>query len=331
MPILSGDESVTNRVRAWLAIAAKLAVTFGILAWLLGSVDWSKLFQLIGGIRLLPLIVSVVLLLALMVPVARRWNLIVSALGGSISYLSSLRMILMTVLVNQSVPSNLGGDAYRVVATVRSGMPWKRATLAAIVDRLIALLALALVALFGVLALLDHAGLENQRLITVVGTGLIVGGTLAAWIFIRSRFAASLAGGIEILQRLITALGALLSKPTEAAYLVILSIIVQCVTIAVMSIVAINVGVDVPLFPMLSVCALGLLISRLPVSLGGWGVREGTLVLGFAPFGISREVALAASITYGLTELAAAIIGGIIWVVWTVASDAGTGTKRQAS
>ena len=96
-----------------------------------------------------------------------------------------------------------------------------------------------------------------------------------------------------------------------------------------MSIVAINVGVDVPLFPMLGVCALGLLISRLPVSLGGWGVREGTLVLGFAPFGISREVALAASITYGLTELAAAIIGGIIWVVWTVASDANAGKKGR--
>ena len=317
-------------MRAWLAVAAKLGVTFGILAWLLGSVDWSKLFQLIAGIAPLPLVVAIFLLLALMVPVARRWNLIVSALGGSISYLSSLRMILMTVLVNQSVPSNLGGDAYRVVATVRSGMPWKRATLAAIVDRLIALLALALVALFGVLALLDYAGLENQRLVTIIGTGAIVGGTLSAWIFFRSRFAATLAGGSEILQRLITALGALLNKPAEAAYLVVLSIIVQCVTIAVMSIVAINVGVDVPLFPMLGVCALGLLISRLPVSLGGWGVREGTLVLGFAPFGVSREAALAASITYGLAELAAAIIGGIIWLVWTVASDTNAGKKRQA-
>ncbi|HDL17280.1 MAG TPA: flippase-like domain-containing protein, partial [Rhizobiales bacterium] len=269
---------MTNRVRAWLAVTAKLTVTIGLLAWLLRNVDWGKLFVLIGGIAPLPLTVAITALLALIFPVARRWNLIVAALGGSIGYLSSLRMILMTVLVNQTVPSNLGGDAYRVVATVRSGMPWKRATLAAIVDRLIALLALALVALFGVLALLDYAGLENQRLVTIIGTGAIVGGTLSAWIFFRSRFAATLAGGSEILQRLITALGALLTRPAEAVYLVVLSIIVQCVTIGVMSIVAINVGVDVPLFPMLGVCALGLLISRLPVSLGGWGVREGTLV-----------------------------------------------------
>ena len=322
---------MTNQVRAWLAVVVKLSITFGILAWLLQSVDWDKLFQLIAGISAFSLIVAIILLLALMIPVARRWDLIVSALGGNISYFSSLRMILMTVLVNQCVPSNLGGDAYRVVATTQSGMPWKRATLAAIVDRLIALLALAIVAFFGVLSLLDHAELENQRLIAIVGTCSIIGGTLIAWIFFRSRFAAKLANGIEILQRLITALGELLHKPAQASYLVVLSIIVQCITIAVMSIVATNVGLNVPLFPMLGVCALGLLISRLPVSFGGWGVREGTLVLGFAPFGVSREIALAASITYGLTELAAAIIGGIIWLVWTVASDTRSRGKRQTS
>lgn len=322
---------MTNRARAWLAVVAKLSVTFGLLAWLLDSVDWNELFQLIAGIRTSPLILAIVLLVALTIPVARRWQLVVSALGGNIGYLSSLRMILMTVLVNQCVPSNLGGDAYRIMATSQSGMPWKRATLGAITDRLIALVALALVILFGVLALLDHTELENQRLIAIIGTSSILGGSLIAWMFFRSRLAAKLADGIEILQRLIAALGELLHKPAQALYLVALSIIVHCVTIAVMSMVAINVGLDVPLLPMLGVSALGLLISRLPVSLGGWGVREGTLVLGFAPFGISREAALAASITYGLTELAAALIGGIIWVVWTVASDTKTGQKRQAS
>ncbi len=322
---------MTNRVRAWLAVVAKLIVTFGLLAWLLHSVDWNELFQLIAGISAFPLILAIILLVALTIPVARRWQLVVCALGGNIGYLSSLRMILMTVLVNQSVPSNLGGDAYRVVATSQSGMPWKRATLAAIADRLIALLALALVVLFGVLARLDSTGLENQKLIAIIGTCLIVGGTLAVWMFFRSRFAARLAGGIETLQRLITAFGELLHKPAQALYLVGLSIIVHCVTIAAMSIVAVNVGLKIPLFPLLGICALGLLISRLPVSLGGWGVREGTLVLGFAPFGISREAALAASITYGLTELAAAIIGGIIWVVWSVASNTKTGQKRHAS
>lgn len=322
---------MTGRVRVWMAVAAKFAVTFGLLAWLLQSIEWSELLQRIAGIPAPPLMLAIALLIFLVVPVARRWHLIVGALGGSISYFSALRMVLMTVLINQSVPSNLGGDAYRVVATARSGMPWKRATLAAIVDRLMALLALALVTLSGVLILLDQAELENHRLIAVAGTCSIVGGTLAAWLFFRSSAAARLADDIEILQRLISALSALLNEPANTLYLVVISIVVQCVTIAVMCLVAINTGLDVPLLPMAGICAVGLLIARLPISFGGWGVREGTLVLGFAAFGISREAALAASITYGLTELAAAIIGGIFWLVLTAASDTKGGQKRQAS
>lgn len=320
---------MTGRVRVWLAVAAKFAVTFGLLAWLLHSIEWSELLQRIAGIPTPPLILAIALLIFLVIPVARRWHLIVGALGGRITYFNALRMVLMTVLINQSVPSNLGGDAYRVVATVKSGMPWTRATLAAIVDRLMALLALALVALSGVLVLLDQTGLENHRLLAVAGTCSIVGAALAAWLFFRSRAAAKLADGFEILQRLISALSALLNEPANTAYLVAISIIVQCVTIAVMCLVAISAGLDVPLLPMAGICAVGLLIARLPVSFGGWGVREGTLVLGFAAFGISREAALAASIAYGLTELAAAVIGGIFWLVLTAASDTKGGQKRQ--
>jgi uncharacterized protein (TIRG00374 family) len=318
-------------VRVWLAVLAKFAITFGLLSWLLHNTEWSELLQRISAVSTPTLILAIILLLLLTIPVARRWDLVVTALGGNIGFFKALRMILMMVLVNQIIPSNLGGDAYRVVATTRSGMPWKRATLAALVDRLIALLSLALISLLGVLVLLDQAALGNHRLIAVLGTCSIVGGTLVAWIFFRSPLASRLAASNDILRRLIRALDELLNKPVQAIYLVVLAVIVQIITISVMSLIAKNMGVKVPIFAMLGVCALGLLISRLPVSLGGWGVREGTLVLGFAPFGISHELALAASITYGLTELAAALIGGIIWVVWTMSTDTKAGVKRQTS
>ena len=272
-----------------------------------------------------------VFLIIIIIPVARRWHLIVRTLGGSITYGHALRMVLMTVLLNQSVPSNLGGDAYRIVATSRTGMPWQRATLAAIVDRLMALVALALIGLLGIVFLLNLTGLEHQSAIIVGGALAIIGITLGAWLFFRSGIASQLSERVDILRRLIAALGTLLSDPAEAVYLLWLSILVQCITIGVMSLVAIKTGVDAPLPAMLSVCALGLLVARLPISYGGWGVREGMFVLGLTPLGISREAALAASITYGLTELAAAVVGGLLWIAMSVAADSRTEQKRQAS
>ena len=44
-----------------------------------------------------------------------------------------------------------------------------------------------------------------------------------------------------------------------------------------------------------------LLIASFPLSLGGWGVREGALAAGFALVGASSAGGVAASILYGLT------------------------------
>jgi uncharacterized membrane protein YbhN (UPF0104 family) len=52
-----------------------------------------------------------------------------------------------------------------------------------------------------------------------------------------------------------------------------------------------------------------LLIAAVPVSLGGWGVREGALVAGFALVGADAENIVAASICYGLSSLVSGAIG----------------------
>lgn len=322
---------MSGSLRVWATLAAKLAITFGLLAWLSFQIDWTELLSLIKAIPILSVVTAVALLFSTILPVARRWHLVVKALGGNISFLLSTRMILMMAFLNQCVPSNLGGDVYRIIATSRTGMPWKRASLAAIVDRLIALLALSLVAFAGIMALLDYAELEIPRLFAMAGICLIVGGALIGFIFFRSDLASRLSERSDLLRRLMSALSTLLNQPAEAMYLLALSILVQCITIAAMGFMATQAGVDVPLWPMLGVCALGLLIARLPVSYGGWGVREGALVLGFAPFGVSREAALAASITYGLTELATAVLGGLMWAAVTVILDAKAATKDPAS
>ena len=53
-------------------IGAKLSVTFALLAWLLGSVDWARMQALISGMHWTPLVLAVVLLFATFVPVAQR-------------------------------------------------------------------------------------------------------------------------------------------------------------------------------------------------------------------------------------------------------------------
>jgi uncharacterized membrane protein YbhN (UPF0104 family) len=60
-----------------------------------------------------------------------------------------------------------------------------------------------------------------------------------------------------------------------------------------------------------------LIASAIPISLGGWGIRESSMVFGLTAFGVSDAVALALSIGFGLTIVAAGVMGLILWIVGT--------------
>jgi len=57
-----------------------------------------------------------------------------------------------------------------------------------------------------------------------------------------------------------------------------------------------------------------LLISSIPVSIAGWGVREGALMLAFSYAGLAQGDGLLVSMLFGGVMLAAGIVGGVTWL-----------------
>jgi uncharacterized membrane protein YbhN (UPF0104 family) len=58
-----------------------------------------------------------------------------------------------------------------------------------------------------------------------------------------------------------------------------------------------------------------LLASTLPISIGGWGVREGAMIAAFALIGVPSDGALVLSVLTGLAGMAAALPGGALWLL----------------
>jgi hypothetical protein len=54
-------------------------------------------------------------------------------------------------------------------------------------------------------------------------------------------------------------------------------------------------------------------ISMLPFSVGGWGLRENSMIIGFTIIGLSSEIALSVSIILGLSLLIASIPGIVVF------------------
>ena len=90
------------------------------------------------------------------------------------------------------------------------------------------------------------------------------------------------------------------------------SLIIQFVTLAVMIVTAKILGIEIGAFSLFGIMAASLLASRLPISVAGWGVREGVLVSFLSAYGVATEKAFATSVIYGMTELAAAMLALLI-------------------
>ena len=59
---------------------------------------------------------------------------------------------------------------------------------------------------------------------------------------------------------------------------------------------------------------LVLLISTIPVSIAGWGVREAAMVTAFSTVGIEATDSLLVSIAFGLSLTVMSLPGGVVWL-----------------
>ena len=58
-----------------------------------------------------------------------------------------------------------------------------------------------------------------------------------------------------------------------------------------------------------------LMISTIPVSIAGWGVRESSMIAAFAFAGLSESDGLTLSVLFGAAYFVAGLAGGIVWIL----------------
>jgi uncharacterized membrane protein YbhN (UPF0104 family) len=94
-----------------------------------------------------------------------------------------------------------------------------------------------------------------------------------------------------------------------------ISIFVHVVGAGVVFILARGIGAQIGLLECLVVALPVMLITMVPISVAGWGVREGAMVVGFGFVGVPANEAFTVSILVGLVIMVAGIPGGVIWLM----------------
>jgi uncharacterized membrane protein YbhN (UPF0104 family) len=298
---------------SWLGTLLKAGVSLGVLGYIFSGVDFGGLWARMNASVALAGLGALVLLQLQAMGGAMRWKLVLSAHDRVLDYGAAWRNVLLGLFFNQAMPSTIGGDAARVWNGYRLGLPLGLSTRSIVVDRVCSFLGLVALCAIGLPTLSAKATdpLVAHGLTTLVLGGL---GCLVILLSLRHmpRALATWKGAVPFVSLSQSAWLTLFSRRTAAPILALL-IAPHLIDITVVWLYAQAIGSEATLVQMALVFPPAILVAAVPVSIAGWGLREGALVLGFGVVGLPPDQAVAVSLLYGFSAVITGVIGGGLW------------------
>src|SRR5258708_29856031 len=302
--------------RKWLAVAAKAAVSALLLWYLLDRVDIKDVMARARHLELGYAILCVGALATQTVLVTARWWLVAQITEAYLEPRTAFRILFIGMFFNQTLPSSVGGDAVRVWLLTREGLSIGKAVNVVLCDRVV-----GLVVLVGIIGL-SLPALNAYISDTATRTALNFIAAAAFVGFLLFLLAGQKLAGLLRRWRLTRPFGNLATdfrqlflRPRATAILMGMSTVVHLLTVAAVALLGWGPGIPITFLHCFMVVPPVLLVTTLPISIAGWGVRESAMVAGFGLVGIGTGDALALSVLYGLFQMLVALPGGVVWLV----------------
>ncbi|HVX75772.1 MAG TPA: lysylphosphatidylglycerol synthase transmembrane domain-containing protein [Bradyrhizobium sp.] len=303
-------------MRQILLSALKILISVALLYFALRKVDLADLASRIDLTSLLWLGLAVAVTFLQIYAGALRWREISADCGAPLSSRQAMRYNMIGTFFNQTLPSSIGGDAMRLWLLARGGAGWRIATYSIFVDRAVGLIALAVVIVASLpwsyelirntdgrsaLLLVDLAALA-------AGLGFLLLGRLPwtwlqRWWGTQHFYACSVVANQVIFDR------------KRGPMIAMLSILVHILTVIIAWCVVKSIAAPVLFNQVFQLVPPVMLITMLPISIAGWGVREATMGLAFGYAGLMPNEGVNVSLLFGAVSFAVGAVGGLIWIL----------------
>ena len=114
---------------------------------------------------------------------------------------------------------------------------------------------------------------------------------------------------------------ALIKKKCLILFLLFSSMFMHFLLGATGYLILLSLGANPPFLYFFPYFLLALTISTIPLSIGGWGVRETAMISLFYYINVSTEITLVFSVLYGVLMICVGLPGGMFWLLKTKASQ----------
>lgn len=290
-------------------IIIKLLITAVIIGVIIRTADMP---ELLAAFRSVPItiVVSLVVLYFICQSISTiKWRIFVRAGGIDVSIADTFKAYFIGMFVNCFGLGMVGGDVVRGVMVVPAGASRSVGITSAFVDRVHGLAVLATIGALS--AVIFRPKFLDYDLIILLAA--ICGVSLAGWIF-APWFIRQFFKGETTFSKKLNECSALLSRdPKVLLYSTLLSFLFHVLQISLHAFIAYGLSVDIPFYYLLATVPFINILSSLPVSWNGVGVREAGYIFFFvqAHAYMTQEQAIVMGALWLLAVTVSSGIGGI--------------------
>ena len=310
---------MTRILRSMPALALRLGITGFAFWWIFRKVDFGSLRQVLSSADPTWLAAGLLFFFVSQLGCITRWSMLVPR-HRALNWPFLADSFLVGQFFSMFLPTTVGGDVVRGYDLIKATGEWKESLASILVDRLtgfVGFLAFALVAWAGFpparqdpLIRTAFAGFCGLVAVTfaVLGSRRVLQGMLVPFGKIGLGQLHSHAKQFQ------DALRAYLGRPKRLAAAFGVTAVIQVAAILMYAAVCRALHLAVPLAYLVLIVPIIITISQIPVSLNGWGIREGATVLFLGRIGVATEQALSLSLVCAFIPVFSALLGAALFL-----------------
>ena len=296
-----------------LNLPFKIIVSFSILAMLVIRMDGDVIEELANHFKASAWLYATLFMVMQFVLLSLRWEMLINIGKRHLNFKESLQINLTSQLANLILITSIGGMLARIALSVQQGASFFKTLIATLFDRLMTLSALiVLSALFipGLAKYVDDTTFSTlSTFVSVFVITLFVFAPLFLNLIVfRMPQVAKLKGKMRYGVRYLKIIS---NNPFLFGKIVLVSLVAQMGLFVAVFFLTQSTGANVTFLQLMTVLPMISLIAALPISIGGWGVREGAFVYGLGLLGVPMEIAFLVSVQVGLISMLTMVVTGM--------------------
>ena len=300
--------------------ALKFLCSCGLIFLLYRNISFSQIGNLLAGVNGYYLVPIAFLLLLNTVISAKKWQLFLHADGVPLPLFELTISYMSGTFCNLFLPSNIGGDTYRVYDIAKQSKDGARSVASVFADRFSGFVALAILSLVSSIYAANHVG---KPVLMVFPAILFTAFTVVLVVLIKQEPVREMLRLLrldrisaikKITEKLFLSFSCYGSNRALIMKVMLLSFTFQLSVITVIYLMACSLGAAVSYVYFIAFVPLIMIMEALPISIFGIGVRDYGYVFFFTQVGMSDIETRTLAIYFTAIAIIYSLVGGLFFL-----------------